>query len=286
MSLANSNHAIYSVPMKQLLSNPGGGSGAGSGGSGADNDGGGSNGGSSTNIGAIVGGVLGGLAVLGVIIALIWFFRRRRQQQQWDPDQYEPRPLPVTGVSKDQILSPNMQFEPFSVPQLNPSGDRPSLQHQHSTGMYPYPDAQYTLMASPGSRADAGASAADLSPPVSAGLTIGSTHQRADSGESQPYLESISLYPTTISSDVGPSVSQVNVQNRPTPSSDITTSDRTASTNSAQRSHGTTRSQVLMAKQSLVNEQLRSEVENLRRDMERIREERVIVIDEAPPSYS
>ncbi|THH06834.1 hypothetical protein EW145_g3808 [Phellinidium pouzarii] len=46
-------------------------------------------------------------------------------------------------------------------------------------------------------------------------------------------------------------------------------------------------SEVMIAKQSLVNEELRSEVDNLRRDLERIREEQGrAVLDEAPPSYS
>lgn len=42
--------------------------------------------------------------------------------------------------------------------------------------------------------------------------------------------------------------------------------------------------QVVLAKQTLLNEELRSEVDNLRRDLERIRMERVV--DEAPPMYS
>lgn len=38
--------------------------------------------------------------------------------------------------------------------------------------------------------------------------------------------------------------------------------------------------------QSLINEELRKEVDNLRRAMDRIRQERVVAVVEAPPSYT
>ncbi|KAI5115723.1 hypothetical protein M0805_009016 [Coniferiporia weirii] len=50
---------------------------------------------------------------------------------------------------------------------------------------------------------------------------------------------------------------------------------------------GTAPQQVMLAKQSLLNEELRSEMENLRRDLERMRRERERnALGEAPPSYS
>ncbi|TDL23432.1 DUF1793-domain-containing protein [Rickenella mellea] len=75
-------------------------------------------------------------------------------------------------------------------------------------------------------------------------------------------------------SDVGPSASQVGA---PTTSEGTSTTERAPPVAPA--------SQVQMAKQTLVNEELRTEVDNLRREMERIRTEREQGIEEAPPSY-
>ncbi|TDL28033.1 DUF1793-domain-containing protein [Rickenella mellea] len=71
-------------------------------------------------------------------------------------------------------------------------------------------------------------------------------------------------------SDVGPSASQVG--------------GPTASEGSERPLPVAPASNVLMAKQTLVNEELRTEVDNLRREMERIRIEREQAM-EAPPSY-
>lgn len=100
------------------------------------------------------------------------------------------------------------------------------------------------------------------------------------------------------SDDIGPSASQVG---------SATTSSGRGSSRGGRGSHsnrprggagggghigsvgdGTSPQQVLLAKQTLVNEELRSEVDNLRRDLERIREDRrmaAMLQDEAPPEY-
>lgn len=93
------------------------------------------------------------------------------------------------------------------------------------------------------------------------------------------------------SEDIGPSASQVGSStSRGTGSARGSSSGRGGSGRGRAGSHsdGTAPQQVMLAKQTLVNEELRSEVDNLRRDLERIREERVAsggLHDEAPPSY-
>ncbi|KAK4183537.1 hypothetical protein QBC35DRAFT_365625, partial [Podospora australis] len=50
--------------------------------SGSSTPGSGENGGSSTPIGAIVGGVVGGIAVLALIVGMVWFLLRKKRQSQ------------------------------------------------------------------------------------------------------------------------------------------------------------------------------------------------------------
>lgn len=98
------------------------------------------------------------------------------------------------------------------------------------------------------------------------------------------------------SEDIGPSVSQVG--SAVTGSGSGSGSGRGRGRGGSSSSHGgSSASQVLLAKQALVNDELRGEVDNLRRDLERIREERAAAgsgggstapfgDDLPPPQYS
>lgn len=75
------------------------------------------------------------------------------------------------------------------------------------------------------------------------------------------------------SEDIGPSVSQVGTA---LTGSGSGSGSRGRGRGSSAGSHsGSSGSHALLAKQAMVNDELRSEVDNLRRDLERIREERV-----------
>ncbi|KAJ5266284.1 hypothetical protein N7524_007302 [Penicillium chrysogenum] len=62
---------------------------------------------SSSNAGAIAGGVVGGVAGLAIIVALLWYFMRRRPQKQQPQAQ-----TPVTGAAMLQHES----FQPPGIP--------------------------------------------------------------------------------------------------------------------------------------------------------------------------
>lgn len=84
------------------------------------------------------------------------------------------------------------------------------------------------------------------------------------------------------STELGPSASQVGDNT----TLSYTTGDSSGMAATSHRSGRAGSSNTSMAKQSMVNEELRNEVDNLRREMERIRQERVDTVDEAPPSYT
>ena len=88
-------------------------------------------------------------------------------------------------------------------------------------------------------------------------------------------------------SDIGPSASQVAAPSAVTDSTGAGSDLQHMPPLSAIPAGAATRSdpqQVMLAKQTLVNEELRGEVDNLRRDLERMRLERTLA-EVAPPSY-
>lgn len=103
--------------------------------------------------------------------------------------------------------------------------------------------------------------------------------------------ESRFLWQHGASSDIGPSASQVGRSDasRSRPSSAAVGTEFTSvpspRSSARESSASGSRSQALMAKQSLVNDQLRTEVDNLRRDLERIREG-ITPDSEVLPSYT
>ena len=91
-------------------------------------------------------------------------------------------------------------------------------------------------------------------------------------------------------SDLGPSASEVGaVQNQSQSQSRIGSADIAAGWSGGSGS-GSSPSQGSVPMQAIVNDDLRLEVDNLRREMEKLKEERIAgggtaVMDEAPPSY-
>lgn len=88
--------------------------------------------------------------------------------------------------------------------------------------------------------------------------------------------------PSMTSTELGPSASQVGDNT----TLSYTTGDSSGMAATSHRSGRSGSANTSVAKQSMVNEELRNEVDNLRREMERIRQERVATVDEAPPSYT
>lgn len=59
-----------------------------------------------TNVGAIAGGVVGGVAGLALIVALLWFLLRRRKQQQ-----QQSQPPPVNPAPRHELpTSPRVEM--------------------------------------------------------------------------------------------------------------------------------------------------------------------------------
>ncbi|KAL5494579.1 hypothetical protein ACEPAI_40 [Sanghuangporus weigelae] len=248
---------------------------------------------SRSNAGAIAGGVVGGLAGAALIGAGVFFCLRRRrhlrEQQIYDtrvnpmssgaltsPSSYDRRP-------KLPGFSDGATFEPFTLG-TTPTGT--------ATGTGTGSDSQrYGAITYAGVGATGAGTAAythsNGAEPVLPDPYGASTAQNV---RDSTYFRT---HRPGESDDIGPSASQVG---------SATTSSGRGSSRGGRGSHssrsrggghgggsvsdGTAPQQVMLAKQTLVNEELRSEVDNLRRDLERIREERLAAMhDEAPPEY-
>lgn len=229
--------------------------------------------GSSSNKGAIAGGVVGGLAGLALIGGgLFWYLRRRRHQQE--QVMYDARADPILEISTSAGSKPSgwnattFTHEPFMYNNgyASPGVSVPQMSPEPNQREFPY-----------GVPVAAGATAGYVGPTNVRDSTYFRTHR---TGESE---------------DIGPSVSQVG-------STSISGSgSRGRGRGNSTSSHGgsgSAASQALLAKQAMVNDELRSEVDNLRRDLERIREERAAASgpgsgssafgdhDLPPPQYS
>ncbi|EJC98593.1 DUF1793-domain-containing protein [Fomitiporia mediterranea MF3/22] len=233
--------------------------------------------GKKSNAGAIAGGVIGGLAGAGLIGFGIFFFMRRRRMQV-EQEKYDTRPNPIgsysisptsysSGPGKLPGFNDGATFEPFRY------GD--STHNVSASPLNPHGTVAYTSI-SPGTL------------PVGDAAVYASTAQNV---RDSTYFRT---HRPGESDDIGPSASQVGSSTTSSGRGSGRGSSRGGGSSGRGRgqgssSDGTAPQQVMLAKQTLLNEELRSEVDNLRRDLERIREERhvgvSVVHEDAPPSY-
>ena len=195
-------------------------------------------------MGAIAGGAIGGLIGLGVIGGGIFYFFRRRPSQ-WDSEIADK----IKSSGRPVGFTHSGSFEPFSDA---PRGQTPSLGYTHNSSSGPSADMSYNPQSQNGSALD------NAYRPI-----INGARDSAYFG-SAPHTDASE-------SDIGPSASQVG-------------SVMSSGVGSQSRLGVPAPRQVMVAKQTLLNEELRSEMDNLRRDLDRIRLERGL--DEAPPQYT
>ena len=278
---------------------------------------------SSPNVGAIVGGVIGGLAFLSVLGGLFLWFRRRRRNS-WNVDRFhvdEAEPKPNPRFSVEEVLHPNTRHERFALPVAQDVGS--------SSSMSPISYQDHSAISSESLRTssiplavtvenlrqpmnlDEGQDAGLSRPRVSLDFVdMVSSNDRpssvgATANLSVSDINSVLRHRATLidapQSVVGSSFSDVDVLSiQPSSRGTLTgTSVSRSGRGSRMTQRSTTsRSRAMLAKQTLVNEQLRQEVDDLRRDMERIRVEReeqlrvgvnpsarAVVEIEPPPSY-
>ena len=235
---------------------------------------------SKSNKGAIAGGVVGGILGAALIGAGIFFCVRRRRNQQLQ-EQYDTRVNPMVGVGGSTVSPAS-----YTTGSASGRGKLPGFSDGASFEPFTYSDgtrshSQAHLFTPP----DSGGAVYGAQPVVAAGAGVVAAQNVRDSTYFRTHRPGES-------DDIGPSASQVG--------SSTSSGSRSGAASGGNRilpfppsagtvSDGTSPQQVMLAKQSLVNEELRSEVDNLRRDLERIREERRLAgtmhPDEAPPSY-
>ncbi|KAF1840638.1 uncharacterized protein K460DRAFT_370611 [Cucurbitaria berberidis CBS 394.84] len=100
------------------------------------------NGGSSTPVGAIAGGVVGGIAVLGAIaFAIFWIMRRDRKRREAAAYQAAPLIGPHTSYQQSPGYLPQAEYFATSPYRANEQKPQPFVQH----GQYPqsYPLGPY-----------------------------------------------------------------------------------------------------------------------------------------------
>ena len=262
---------------------------------------------SSSNTGAIVGGVIAGVVALGILAYLVFYFYRRKRMQ--------PHRRGINAGYTDEIkparreddvvggLAPGT-YEPYTgIPSqnINASVSSPLL-----AGDSMYARSSEFAVSGVGVL-PAGAAAPSVG---SGGFSPG--HQSSNSRGSTYFRHREDV------SDIGPSASQVgvlsNVSRNGTASGSRTATASTPETfhiRNASLSTGITQPtsqtggmienspsspipQAVLLKQAAANDELRVEVNNLRREMERLREERYtspmasgvgVPQDDAPPSY-
>lgn len=224
-----------------------------------------------SNGGAIAGGVIGALAVVALAGAAFFFYRRRKQRIH-DPEFFHSDKI---NSGKPPGFGSNQQFEPLpygsEVGNTSHAGgvtSADSLRYSASGG----PGGAYTLSYNDTANAGNAHQYQPVSPTeMTHSVYVGGPEARnvRDSAYFRTRGQSVS------ESDIGPSASQVGApsavssSSQPLPPLPPGAADPTP--------------QVILAKQTLLNEELRSEVDNLRRDLERIRYAHLP--EEAPPSY-
>ena len=201
----------------------------------------------SSNTGAIAGGIVGGLVVLGVLGGGIVYFLRKRRPAQWDSEVADK----IKSSRNPAGFLPVRTFEPFSD---SPRAQTPSLVYTHGPSSGPSAADTNFILQSPYDRVSDNAHEPHIV-------------ERQDS----TYLGSAFTTGATVSY-LGRSISQ---------GGSVTSSG--TSSYPVQDVQGS--GQAIFAKQSIVHEELRSEVDNLRRDIDQIRQERE-VLGEAPPQYT
>jgi len=195
--------------------------------------------------GAIAGAVIASLVGVSAIALAIFFFLRRRRARA-EQMKYVHSESPSMAPISPLGLSAGVAYEPFRF-----SGERTGRGNLVS-GSHTYSDSEPSVY-SDGR--------------FSQGIVMEGR-----------YVTGTSL----TSTELGPSASQVGT-NSTVSNASGGSSGAAATSHRTRQSNSTTTS--MSAKQSLVNDELRNEVENLRREMERIREERTLSHEEAPPSY-
>lgn len=197
--------------------------------------------------------------------------RRRRQQEQNEKllhsDAYSTS-YKSTGTGGVPGLANATTFEPFRY------NNNPSETRAVSPALFPSPYSDVSARTNSGQHHETPVTPYQTTATNVRDSTYFRSHRPGESG-----------------SDIGPSASQVGSAlssgshgTRSVPRGGREGSQDT--TSAMTRADASNASQVLLAKQTLVNEELRCEVDNLRRDLERIREERQANLEEAPPSYS
>ncbi|CAK9782666.1 hypothetical protein CC85DRAFT_283972 [Cutaneotrichosporon oleaginosum] len=124
---------------------------------------------STANIGAIVGGVLGAAALVGVIVGFLLFCRHRRRKQRYDGvPQMPPRPswTPLSPVATLPTLSSGPAYEPYYDAFQRYDQPAPYVDQQPSDGrVRSNPNSQYSAYSQ--------LSTLDPSPDSSTGQLIG-----------------------------------------------------------------------------------------------------------------
>ena len=279
---------------------------------------------SSSNTGAIVGGAIAGVVVLGILAYLAFFLYRRRRTQLHRrgtnfgyadeirparrgetvvgglaPGTYEP----YTGTSSQNINASMSQLGQGAISTASPAS-RLNSDHNEISSPLLAGDSMYARSS------EFATSGVGVLPVGAAAPGVGSggfspSHQSSNSRGSTYFRHREDV------SDIGPSASQVGASSSVSGSGTGNRSGSTPGTfhirNTSRASTGVTQptsvttanppsssvSQAILQKQAVANDELRAEVDNLRREMERLREERYtppastvgVPQDEAPPSY-
>ncbi|KAI5119766.1 hypothetical protein M0805_009237 [Coniferiporia weirii] len=225
---------------------------------------------SKSNAGAIAGGVVAAIVVISAIGVAVFFWLRRRREtlrRQREYDAHEIMAAYNEGKPRHGF-APGTTFEPF-----RPGADA-TTGYSTSTGD-PYSPNSDTTQTQTQTYSEATSA-------THSGMGLASVNARTghvalrDNGYSRSHRRGES------GSDIGPSASQVGSESVVSGSG---VSGGAGNRQGRPSRDGTAPQQVILAKQSLLNEELRSEVDNLRRDLERIQQERVATLEEAPPSY-
>ncbi|PIL35880.1 hypothetical protein GSI_01540 [Ganoderma sinense ZZ0214-1] len=230
--------------------------------------------GSSSNIGAIVGGVIGGLAIIGIAAAIVFILlRKRRRQQEEDDEQYDEQ-------EKPNLFVQTTPHHPSLAPHYPRTGTAtaPSVNEPFRAGN----GSDYAPPLSPHSDTTAGFaglgtnSAGALQVVNPAGGYAASTHTTSDAYENTAMVAGAG---TGASSKAREAALNRTHHYAPSVATSSNVGSQTGSASSRDLlSPGSSASHSISPTDVLG---LRAEVENLRRVMQEIRAERF----EPPPEY-
>ncbi|KAI1795667.1 hypothetical protein LXA43DRAFT_731775 [Ganoderma leucocontextum] len=214
--------------------------------------------GSSSNTGAVVGGVIGGLAILGLAVAIVFFILRKRRKQQYE------------GSDKGEVVEQGPHY-----PSLTPYYQKPTAPSMHQSSFYGGNGSDYAPV-SPHSDSTAGF----------AGIGTGTVDMGMHQDPSMTHMAYASdSYESTVSPSRAPSSKAREVaRNRthnyaPSVATSSNLGSQTGSVSSRDMlSPGSSGSHSISPTDVLG---LKTEVENLRRVMQEMRAERF----EPPPEY-